>query len=105
MIETKKDLKSYVLADDERFDSTPTLFNVVAGNLHKYRIRKFIHILRYLEYWSNNRDSYWGKLMYVYYNNIYNRLQWKYGMYIEPNVFGKGLYIVHPGYIWIDQSA
>lgn len=43
--------------------------------------------------------------MYVIYNNIYNRLQWKYNIFIEPNVFDYGLYIVHPGYIWIDQSS
>lgn len=46
-----------------------------------------------------------GKIMYVIYNNIYNRLQWKYNIFIEPNVFDYGLYIVHPGYIWIDQSS
>ena len=46
-----------------------------------------------------------GKIMYVIYNNIYNRLQWKYNIFIEPNVFDCGLYIVHPGYIWIDQSS
>lgn len=26
-------------------------------------------------------------------------------MYIEPNCIEKGLYIVHPGYIWVDQFS
>ena len=105
MIKTRKELVEFLKADDGRLDSIPTIADVIAGNLHKYRIRKFIHALRYLEYYTNNRDTIWGKIMYVLWNNRYNRLQWKYDMYIETNVVGPGLSIVHPGYIWLDRGS
>lgn len=57
MIKTKSDLKLYIKQDDSRFDSIPTLFNLICGNIHKYRIRRFVHILRKLEYYRNNRNT------------------------------------------------
>lgn len=37
--------------------------------------------------------------------HLHKRRSNRYNIYIDPNVFGKGLHIVHPGYIWIDSSS
>lgn len=65
VIKSRNNLNEFIDADLCRYDSIPTFFNILAGNIHNYRLIKFLSTLRHLEYYYNNRDTFLGKIMYV----------------------------------------
>lgn len=107
MIKTKADLKECLIADRQAmgFDKRSFFKEYLKGNIDDCYLLCFIRKLRKLEYASNNQDSYYGKLRYLFRKHRYNRLCRRYGIFIAPNTCGKGLHIVHSGYIRIGQSS
>ena len=105
IIKTKEDLKTYIKEDYNRYSVKPNIKTLLLGNYNNYRIAKYLRTLRRLEFLYNNLKNPFYKFLYVIYKHYFYRLQWRYHIFIEPNVVGKGFSIVHLGYIWIDQSA
>lgn len=104
MITSKVMLKEYIAADKSRnmvncsrkyllIEPFLSLFGVVRESFY---VRKYLLVLRKLEYYTNVRTHFWGcNLMRIYYTIKWKRLSNKYGIYIHPNTVGKGLYIPH----------
>lgn len=104
MITSKVILKEYIAADKSRnmvncsrkyllIEPFLSLFGVVRESFY---VRKFLLVLRKLEYYINVRTHFGGGyLMRIYYTIKWKRLSNKYGIYIHPNTVGKGLYIPH----------
>lgn len=104
MITSKVILKEYIAADKSRnmvncsrkyllIEPFLSLFGVVRESFY---VRKYLLVLRKLEYYINVRTHFeWGYLMRIYYTIKWKRLSNKYGIYIHPNTVGKGLYIPH----------
>ena len=104
MITSKVMLKEYIAADKSRnmvncsrkyllIEPFLSLFGVVRESFY---VRKYLLVLRKLEYYTNVRTHFGGcNLMRIYYTIKWKRLSNKYGIYIHPNTVGKGLYIPH----------
>lgn len=104
MITSKVILKEYITADKSRnmvncsriyllIESFLSLFGVVRESFY---VRKYLLVLRKLEYYTNVRTHFGGSyLMRIYYTIKWKRLSNKYGIYIHPNTVGKGLNIPH----------
>lgn len=76
-----------------RIESFLALFGCVRES---YYVRKYLRVLRKLEYYSKAQSHLWGgKIFKVYYMMRWKALSNKYGIYIHPNTVGKGLYIPH----------
>lgn len=109
MIKTKKDLKEYITKDKIAMgfgkDKRSVWKEVLKGNLDDVIIYWQIKYLRKLEYYSNNKKTIFGKIRYLIAKHKYWHIARKNGLHISPNVFGKGLHIVHLGYIWVDNSS
>lgn len=103
MITSKVILKEYIDADKSRnmvncsakyllIEPFLSLFGVVRESFY---VRKYLLVLRKLEYYTNVRTHYGGSIMRFFYTIRWKQLSNKYGIYIHPNTVGKGLYIPH----------
>lgn len=105
MIQTKEDLKYYIAQDLSRFpDKYNKWLDIIYNNERRVIISQ-LRMLRYYEYYINNRKGLFNKILYRYYNIRYTRLMFKNQMHIHPNVFGPGLYIPHVGKILVPHHA
>lgn len=107
MINTKQDLVEYIEADKKANDyiGRSVFIEKLKGNNENALIMQLLVTLRRFEYAVNNNKGLFGKLRYLYYKRAYFKLRMKTGIHLDANVFGKGIKIVHPGYIWIGQSS
>lgn len=111
MIQSKQDLKEYIAADKAmmKFDKgqRSTFIERLKGNLADVELMNFIISLRKYEYFTNKykHKGVLGNIIYLWYKQRYHHLCLKMQIHIAPNSIGKGLHIVHPGYIWIDSSS
>lgn len=109
MIHTRKDLQEYLSADKAAMGFGKGRRSIwkecLKGNLDDVIIYHQIKCMRKLEYRINNRDSLYGKIRYLFMKHKYWCIARRNGLHISPNVFDKGLCIVHLGYIWVDNSA
>lgn len=97
MIRTKKDLKEYLSADYKAYNMKhPTIAKYTFGE--NYIMYSYVRNLRYLEYYTNTKSTFFGKLLYYYYLLKHRKKSLKYNINISPNTVGKGLYLVHPGF-------
>ena len=104
MITSKVMLKEYIAADKSRnmvncsrkyllIEPFLSLFGVVRESFY---VRKYLLVLRKLEYYTNVRTHFGGgNLMRIYYTIKWKRLSNMYRIYIHTNTVGKGLYIPH----------
>lgn len=107
-IKTRKELKEVIEADKSRctdFAGKRMWIEYLKGNLYSYAIYKYIKKLRRIEYLASKRNSLIGNICFLLAKHDFKRYQLKTQIFIQPNVFDKGLCIRHPGYIWIDQSS
>lgn len=98
MIKTKDDLRYYIAEDFKVQDMHhPLLARLTGGeNWHTFAC---IKTLRHLEYYTNkDRKSIVDKLLLAYYMWKHRKNRQKYQLYLDPNVFGPGLNLEHPGY-------
>lgn len=101
MIQTKEDLREYL-----RWDKIA---------LHKKQLKKprfardevwkYEIILRKTEYYTNNQQCVFNKVMYFFYKLRFHQMSVKLGFSIPLNVFDKGLSIAHYGSIVINDKA
>lgn len=107
-IQSKKDLKDFIVADIKRnndYAGKNMWLDYLKGNMHNHLTYKYIKKLRTFEYYSNNKESFVSKLRFLIAKHDFQRYQQKTQIFISPNVFDRGLCIQHPGYIWIDKSS
>ena len=94
MIQSKQDLRYYLLEDLKRFDNKkPNLKDYILHNEVWY-IYHYIRHLRYLEYYKNT-----GRLgvSFLYHFFKYKRLGFKLRFTVYPNTVGAGFRIYHAG--------
>jgi serine O-acetyltransferase len=107
MIKTKDDLK-YYLQEDRRGNKPPKFYKRFLGS-EVYPVYSYFKNLRYLEYYLNNLND--GRLFYRllfrcgYARHLlkHNRARLKTNIYVAPNVFGPGVFFVHPGFLRADS--
>lgn len=108
MIKTKRELREYIAADISRLPGIcgkNMKLEFLKGNIREYTRYKFIRLLRYTEYCENNRNNIFQKVRYIYYKHLFQRFQLKTQIFIHTNVFGKGLDIEHPGFMWVSNTV
>lgn len=108
MIQSIQDIKDYLKADfknNHEIYKKNILKEYLKGNMKVYYKFKFLIYLRLFEYCVNNQKTFWGKLRYLWFKRIFQKLQVKTQLYISPNTCDAGLNIEHLGYIWIDSSS
>lgn len=107
MIRTKNDLIEYINADKKinNYTSRYIFIEKLKGNNENALIMQLLVALRRFEYATNNAHGIIGKIRYLYYKRIYFKLRMKVDIHLDANVFGKGIRLVRPGYIWVDQSS
>jgi serine O-acetyltransferase len=106
-INNKKQLRTFLDADRKAmgFDRRNILVEYFKGNTDDVLLMHYIRQLRKFEYATNNRTSFYGKCRYLWKKHCFRHLCRKYGIYLDANIFGPGLHIVHFGYVWADGSA
>ena len=62
---------------------------------------RYVTCLRICEYLLNTKH----RILYYLMKTRLKRMQIKYGIFIEPNTFGYGLWIVHPGGIIVNPKC
>ena len=100
MITTRRDLREYIRADFVRQGMTHPLLARLTFGEHN-RTRKYLNLLRHVEYYKNKRRRLWDWPLLAIYLLRYRRYSLKTDMYILPNTCGKGLLLPHPGYVRI----
>lgn len=95
MILTKADLREYIKADDARYTlRKPAILGWFMGD-EGYVVKKYLHLLRYLEYYTNKKKKLWDYIPYTYFFLRFRRARIKTGIQLNVNTIGKGLYIPH----------
>lgn len=98
MILSKADLHNYIHADFVRQEMSHPLMARFTFGEHN-RTRKYLYILRHLEYYKNKKKSALGYVLLAIWMLRYRHYSLKTDMYILPNTCGKGLLLPHPGFI------
>lgn len=106
MIQSKKDLKEYLICEKSLYfggekTSLPVSFILRSKT---YRIWQYLRILRHAEY-HKNRDSFWDKAAFVWFHRKKYILGNRLGFEIPENCVGKGLMIYHIAPIVINEDA
>ena len=99
MIKTRRDLQEYLEWDKIALHKTQCKH----PKLGRDEIWKYEILLRYAEYYTNNRVGVWNRLMYVIYKYRFHRLSIRLGFSIPVN--DKGLSIAHYGSIVVNDRA
>ena len=99
MIESRKDLREYLMCDKQQLGITRKFPRPFTDEIWKYEIA-----LRKYEYWYNKK-SILAKIVRVFYKLRWHRWSIKLSIGIGPNVCDKGLSIAHSGAININQNA
>lgn len=95
MIKTKADLKEYIKADEARYyQRRPSFIGWFLGD-EGYVVKKYLRLLRCLEYYTNKKKKPWDYVPYIYYLFRFRRARIKTGIQLNVNTIGKGLYIPH----------
>ena len=102
-IKSKSDLREWLLCERTLYfsDGRRRTLRALFGMSEKAIIFKYQMNLRRYEYHLNTGH----KVRSVYYHAKANRLGFKYGLHIGPNVCGKGLMIMHLGSVLINGDA
>lgn len=97
MIKDKKDLKEFLAADFKAFGMEHPFLGRFTYGENAY-LFSYVKTLRRLEYYMNKAQKPWDKLFKAFYLLKHRRNCIRYGINLSPNVFGKGLFLVHPGF-------
>ena len=110
MILSKKDLIDCLRSDRAAmgFNDKNLIKQILLGREYEVSLMIYIMRLRKMELVQNRYNSKKTAFNFIRYY-IWRQYFWWYrkkkNIFIDPNVFGPGLKIVHPGYIWVDNSA
>lgn len=110
MIHTKDELKEYLKADRKAmgFEKKNIWKEWIKGNTHEVKLWHFVKSLRKFEYICGKYESnktIVNTIKYIIGKHRHASMCRRYNIYISAGVFGPGLNIVHPGYIWVDGSS
>lgn len=95
MILTKIDLREYLKADEARYTQRKPVFLGWFLGDEGYIVKKYLRLLRYLEYYTNKKKKAWDYIPYIYYVFRFRKARIKTGIQLNVNTIGKGLYIPH----------
>lgn len=99
MIQTRKDLKEYLLQDKQQLGIHRLFPRPFTDEIWKYEI-----LLRKYEYWYN-QSGVLSKIPKAYYKFRFHQISVRLGIFIGPNCCGKGLSIAHINCIEINENA
>jgi len=107
MITTYKEYKACLTADRRKMEigSRNIFIELMRGNSDRVLLYLYVRSLRRFELICN---ASWGgrrSPIYLLYKMYFMWLRRHTGIYLMPNVFDKGLNLVHFGYVWIDDQA
>lgn len=100
MIRTVEDLRRYIRSDYLRQNMKHPLLARLTWGEHDLT-RRYLSVLRHLEYYTNRRRNLREKFLYCFYLLRHRRNCIRTGIYIMPNTCGEGLLLPHPGFIRI----
>lgn len=105
MINSKKELNAYLRADEiaQNYVHPRTLKAKLYRLLVPDEIHQFKVLLRKIEYYRNKKGLY--RFYYAYLLWRFHKKSLQLHFYIEPNCFGKGLAIAHPGVIMVSSNS
>lgn len=110
MIQSRQDYEYYLKTDkialdlrEQRYAESPLPRWLVSYFFDD--IWRFERLLRKTEYYQNCKHSKIGRAQYLYLRLKLHKAQIKMGFFINPNCFGAGLAIVHPGTIVVSSNA
>lgn len=105
MILTKKELKDYLKTEKAFYLPKKRALELVLTSDNSYKIYLYVRLLRYTEYYYNNRKNIVHKLLYALYRRKKNILGRKLGIELWENTFAKGLQIAHCGNIVVNGHS
>ena len=105
MILTKKDLKDYLSKEREFYLPKKTALEWILTSDNRYKIYKYVRLLRITEYHYNNKKNILHKLLYALYRRKKNIAGRKLGIEIWENSFARGLQIAHSGNIVVNGHS
>jgi len=109
MIKTKDDYTFYLEADRIALAKTNSPSSSISSQFKEHffkdEIWKFQKALRKLEFLKNKKKNVFEKVNYFFAYRHYQKLSYKLGFTIPPNVFGPGLSIAHYGSITINPKS
>lgn len=109
MIKNKECLKQYIAADrNAMLGGRSSLKEFLRGNSDDVLLFYFVKRLRKLEFYRylyKNKGGLYHAIRYFVAKHLFMYLRRKYNLFLSPGCFGKGLHIVHFGYIWADNSC
>ncbi|MBD5301453.1 MAG: serine acetyltransferase [Bacteroides sp.] len=98
MIKTRSDLRDYLKADYKAFGFQHSFWLGYFTYGENARMYHYMRILRYLEYYTNQKQTLFNKILKELYKFRWRKLNLKLQLYIAPNIIGKGCALVHHGY-------
>lgn len=107
MIKTKEDLRHYLSEDLRRMSEygRPDTLTKCIKQSEDYFVWKVIKNVRYQEFYENNRENLFCRIMAIVCELKARRYARKYGISIHPHVFKEGLCIYHMGPIYFSSKA
>lgn len=100
MIKSRAELKEY-LEEESKGTGSGVMARIPVDLFEQQVIHKFLRLLRITEYHMNTGH----KVRKWYYYFRLKRKQLRYGLFIQPNCFGKGLSIAHTGGVLINGDC
>ena len=105
MIKTKAELRSCLNKEREIYLPHRNKLEIILESENRYKIYKYIKLLRKTEYHYNNKKNLFHKLMYAIKRRGKNILGRKLGIEMWENSFDEGLRIEHSGNIVVNGHA
>lgn len=100
-IQTRKDLREFIQADADRYDSVPARWPFVWRFSNTKRLLRMLYEMRYAEYCRNANK----KLRFLWHYYWFKTISRSFCSEIGLNTCGKGLMIFHGYRILINDSA
>lgn len=105
MIVNKQQLKAYLTVEKKLYLPKNQRMEWILTSDNRYKIYRFLRLLRITEYHYNNRKQILHKLLYAWYRRRKNIQGRKLGIEMWENTFDSGLMIYHAGNIVINGGA
>lgn len=102
MIKTKKELRYCLTQEREYYIPQKTRWELMLTSDNRYKIYRYLRLLRITEYHYNNRNNIFHKLLYALYRRQKNISGRKLGIELWENTFDVGLQIAHSGNIVVN---
>lgn len=102
MIVNKQQLRDVLRAEKLIYLPKGSALEMILTSDNKYKVYRYLLVLRKTEYHYNNRNLFFHKFLYLLYRRKKNVLGRKLGIEISENSFDAGVTIYHPGSIVVN---